>query len=522
MRAQFFLNGDATPLNDTCFQLTRDELFSSGSIWEANKIDLRRSFDLIVEVNLGSRDADGADGIVLGIQPVSTSVGQAGEGIGFQGVRPSLGVEMDTWQNTNLSDPAYDHMAIVRNGDMNHASANTLAGPVQISASSSNVEDGRYHQLRIIWDAEAMILETFFDCEARLTYAGDMVDDIFGGDPLVFWGVTSATGGAYNAHQVCFTYTTFLDQIPDVTMCPGGQVSLRARGGSTYSWEPAVGLSDPNIPNPVASPEQTTEYVVTIQDDCGRAVQDSVTVFVVGNPIQLDLGPDRTVCETDSVLLDATTTSAEYLWNDGSTEARRAIRAPGTYSVTVSRTDIYCTSDDEITIATVPRPEIAFPAPDTVGCPGQEVVLRPSFRGGIPLWPDGSSRDTFPVQRSSRVSASVSNLCGSAADFILVSFDPCDELYVPTAFSPNGDGQNDRFTLYSGGDVVEVLRFEIYSRWGQRLFMAAGFLPGDGAPAWDGRFLSRPMPVDTYLYQAEVRFRDGTTDLRSGEFVLLR
>ncbi len=522
LHGQFFLNGEAMQLNDTCFQLTEDRLFNSGSIWDGTKINLLQSFDVVIEVNLGCRDADGADGMVFGFQPLNTSIGGQGEGIGFQGIVPSLGIELDTWQNENLSDPTYDHMAIIRDGNLDHNTNRTLAGPVTISAASQNVEDCRFHTLRVVWDAEAMILETYFDCEQRLSYVGDIVNDIFDGDPEVYWGVTSATGGAFNIHQVCFTYTTFLDQLEDITMCPDGQVNLSVRGGSSYLWEPAEGLSDPTIADPVASPEETTTYTVRIREACGAEFVDSLTVFVEGQPLPLDLGPDQSLCEGDQVQLDVTTPQATYLWNDGSTEGIRALERGGIYEVTVTRTDIYCIATDEILITEVVDPLVDFQAEDTSGCPGQTLVLLPRIQGGIPTWSDGTQGESFEVRSEGPVSATIENVCGVATDMVQVSFAPCDDLYVPGAFSPNGDGVNDSFTVYGDSDIERVETLQVFDRWGGLLFSVSDFLPGDGAPAWDGRIRNRNAPVGTYLYQVKVHFRDGSSQVRSGELVLLR
>ena len=109
---QFFLNGDATMLNDSCFQLTSETNWQVGSIWNPDKIDLRRSFDLVMEVFPGCDD-EGADGLVFGLQPISTSIGTSGEDLGFGGVVPSLGVEIDTYFNGNKGDPEFDHLAII-------------------------------------------------------------------------------------------------------------------------------------------------------------------------------------------------------------------------------------------------------------------------------------------------------------------------------------------------------------------------------------------------------------------------
>ncbi|MCB0636016.1 MAG: hypothetical protein KDC54_05340, partial [Lewinella sp.] len=258
---QFFLNGNAIATNDSCYQLTTAQNWQVGSIWNPDKVNLNESFDLVMEVFLGCSDSPGADGMVFGLQPVSTTIGVAGGDIGFGGVQPALGIEIDTYQNFNYGDPVYDHIAVIRDGTVNHNAPNgALAGPVQASPHSTNIENCQFHDLRVSWDAEAHLLSVYFDCELRLTYEGDIVNEIFNGDPLVFWGLTSATGGENNRHEVCFTYTTFLDQQQDKVLCPGGQILLDASGGISYSWTPVEGLSNPNIPNPVARPSRTTLY----------------------------------------------------------------------------------------------------------------------------------------------------------------------------------------------------------------------------------------------------------------------
>jgi hypothetical protein len=56
------------------------------------------------------------------LQPISTSIGSTGEGMGFSGITPSIGISLDTWQNLNLNDPVYDHISIQANGNPAHGS----------------------------------------------------------------------------------------------------------------------------------------------------------------------------------------------------------------------------------------------------------------------------------------------------------------------------------------------------------------------------------------------------------------
>jgi gliding motility-associated-like protein len=519
--AQFFLNGDAIVLNDSCYQLTPAVNNSVGSIWNPDKINLNQSFEVLVELYFGCKDFDGADGIVFGFQPLSTSIGQAGGGIGFLNVAPSLGIEMDTYQNTDFADPVFDHIAIIRNGNLNHLLPDNLVGPVQASAVSPNIEDCKFHDLRVSWDAAARRLEVYFDCVLRLTYTGNIVQTIFGGNPEVFWGFTSATGGLNNVHQVCFRYTTFLDELQDVVVCPGGQVRLEAKGGVSYRWTPTTGLNNPNVPNPIASPSQTTLYTVEIRDACDRPFFDEVLVSVAGDSVFFDIGQDTTLCEGQPLRLDAATPTAVYEWSTGANTPAVTVNEPGIYSVTVTRTDTICTASDWIEIDYRGLPQAGL-GPDTTLCLGEDILLRSPFPEASYLWNTGATSDSLLVRTPGRYSISVISPCGVATDAVEVDFDDCTEIFVPNAFSPNDDGVNDLFYPLDGGDVTNISLMRIFDRWGALLFEATDFLPNDSSRGWDGKFRGRQLSPGMYVWFLQVEYRNGESETLTGEVYLMR
>jgi len=169
----------------------------------------------------------GADGIAFVLQPISTSVGSLGGGMGVAGISPSIAVTLDTYQNSSPdSDPIYDHIAFQRNGDINHASANNLAGPIQASVSNINIEDGVYHKLRVVWNAATKTLTAYFDGTQRLTLVNDFVNTTFGGNPLVFWGFTGATGGLSNTQKFCTALTPAWNFLPTQKRCVGEPIQF--------------------------------------------------------------------------------------------------------------------------------------------------------------------------------------------------------------------------------------------------------------------------------------------------------
>ncbi|MBC7829857.1 MAG: gliding motility-associated C-terminal domain-containing protein [Chitinophagaceae bacterium] len=235
----YHLNGSAYKEDCNCYTLTPADFTKSGSVWNIYKIDLNQSFDFKFNVFLGCKDLDGADGIAFVMQAISTSIGNTGAGIGFQGVTPSIGVIIDTWQNTNNNDPAYDHIAIHQNGDIDHSTANNLAGPVTALARSDNIEDCKWHTFRIFWDAGTKTLQADIDGTERVKKTIDLVSAVFNGDPKVFWGFTAATGGSNNHQRVCTSLNPGFVLSPGQVTCYPTPVQLldsSASFGSILKW----------------------------------------------------------------------------------------------------------------------------------------------------------------------------------------------------------------------------------------------------------------------------------------------
>jgi gliding motility-associated-like protein len=199
----YHVNGSAFQETCNCYTLTPDQLWQSGSMWNINKISLNESFDFKFNIYLGCADGDGADGVAFVLQPISTSIGAQGGGLGYDGVTPSIGVLVDTWQNYEDNDPVYDHIAIHKNGIIDHSPLTDVALPMPALESGSNIEDCQWHTLRISWDPSTKQIKTQIDGVDRVQATVDMVSDIFSSNPMVFWGFTAATGGAKNLQRVC-------------------------------------------------------------------------------------------------------------------------------------------------------------------------------------------------------------------------------------------------------------------------------------------------------------------------------
>jgi len=90
------------------------------------------------------------------------------------------------------------------------------------------------------------------------------------------------------------------------------------------------------------------------------------------------------------------------------------------------------------------------------------------------------------------------------------------EVYVPKAFTPNNDGQNDRMYPFLVG-IRELKSFRIINRWGTLVYESKTDLPG-----WDGMYRGKPQPMDGYVWEAQAIDLDGKIIIRKGSFTLIR
>jgi gliding motility-associated-like protein len=94
--------------------------------------------------------------------------------------------------------------------------------------------------------------------------------------------------------------------------------------------------------------------------------------------------------------------------------------------------------------------------------------------------------------------------------------------YAPNAFSPNGDGFNDSFTIFGGKVLRNIRSLQIFNRWGGIVFREKNLTPNDLNQGWNGKYTEQDAQSGVYFFYAEIEFSDGKTDLISGEFVLTR
>lgn len=105
-------------------------------------------------------------------------------------------------------------------------------------------------------------------------------------------------------------------------------------------------------------------------------------------------------------------------------------------------------------------------------------------------------------------------------DSVTIFVDKSRNVFIPNAFSPNGDGFNDYFTIYGGIDVEEIVNFQVYNRWGDVVFSKKNFQPNDNLIGWDGFFNGKNVNNGVYIFSVEILFKDGLKEMYSGDVTI--
>jgi gliding motility-associated-like protein len=123
---------------------------------------------------------------------------------------------------------------------------------------------------------------------------------------------------------------------------------------------------------------------------------------------------------------------------------------------------------------------------------------------------------------NSVITATVYSGTCEADDAIVLRVDIDANIYIPNIFSPNGDGINDLVTVFGDHRVRRVVYFEIFDRWGNKVYVDENFLPNDPQRGWDGSFRDKEMNPAVFVYTAQAELINGQFVTRRGDITLIR
>ncbi|HIA10730.1 MAG TPA: T9SS type B sorting domain-containing protein [Flavobacteriales bacterium] len=310
-----------------------------------------------------------------------------------------------------------------------------------------------------------------------------------------------------------------------------GTISITASGGTApLSYSIDGGSTFANTTGSFTALGAGT-YDIAVQDSNGCTVSGSaLTIFEPTSPVTIisDSSSDVTGCANDgngniTISAGGGTPPLSYSIDGGATFSNTSgifsgLNA-GAYDIVVQDSNGCTANGSSIVISSPPAITVQVQSTDPTkgNCDGTATVLPSGGTGAYTyLWSD-------PLSQSL---SAATDLCGGPYNVTITDANGCDtvvtieliapnnDLFIPTAFSPDSDGNNDKF--YVRGDLIS-LNMIIYNRWGEKVFETT-----DKTKRWDGKLNGTPLPSDSYGYYIEIVLPDGTEQIFKGDILLVR
>ena len=483
----------------------------AGSVWNINLIDLYQAFDKSFTVNLGCNSAQwgGADGMVFALQPLNTSIGSSGGQMGLGGVSPSLGVYIDTYQNTSHGDMFNDHISINLNGDVFHSSTNNIAGPYDLG----EVENCVPEPLRITWDPIATLMNVYYNNFLVLSHTGDIINNVFNGNPMVYWGFTASTGGASNLHQFCI-------DVADLTIDSSNLIiegeKCDQENGSIFGINFSGGINPYNWTwNNVNSLTIDTfnlnsgNYNLQIIDGMGCLASHSFHIPDYSGPVidssnlilkNEDCGQSNG--SISNILISSITDSLQFYWNNLLNDSINIENLNANNYQLVVIDNFNCTDTMNFIIVDTNYHNISVDYNYNLLEADEPIIFFQNSTDSsfINFWTfgdDSTSTEYEPIHYFKY--AGYYTICLKAANefncfdtnCIEINILPA-EIIIPNIFSPNSDGVNDKFIIDGINDRFQM---QIFNRWGNLIFNQEPFLNN-----WQGLDLNGKKVAEGQYY----------------------
>ncbi len=320
---------------------------------------------------------------------------------------------------------------------------------------------------------------------------------------------------------------------PDTTICKGDSFVLQPQSeGLQYSWLPSTYLNNAAIKNPVATPLENISYtVIASLGKCHDTT--STSIKVVPYPVAY-AGADTAICFAAEIQLNAAITGASFSWSPtntltGFTTLQPFAKPVQTTSYVLSVLDVLgCPKPafDTVTVTVLPRVQ-AFAGNDTSIVLNQPLQLGASG-GQVYNWSPGRGLNNTtianPIATFSSFADSIMYVvtvttaggCSAKDSVIVKIFKTLPNIFVPTAFTPNGDGKNDWMRPILVG-MKGLDYFKIYNRWGQLIYTTTA--AGKG---WDGTINGTAQRTEVFVFIAQGVDYTGKKLFKKGTFTLIR
>lgn len=316
----------------------------------------------------------------------------------------------------------------------------------------------------------------------------------------------------------------------DGNLCGGGPVALSATGQHT-AWLWQDGSTGPGL-----STDQPGTYSVTVTNAQGCTASASLTL-TAGVEYEVTATGPACTGDTDGRIAFQNTSGGtpplQFSIDGGQTFSSSTVfenLPPGTYSLVVEdaagcRTESEALLVEPTVILLDAGEDLSIRLGESVTLSAQTNLVNPLVLWQPPDYldcPDCLSTVASPVKTTVyEVEITDPNGC-KARDAVRVAVDGRRRVYVPTAFSPNGDGINDRLTVFGDASVAQVLSLQIFDRWGGLVYEGRNLQPNDTTTGWDGTVNGEAVQPGTYVYVLRLQLADGTEEWMKGEVVVVR
>jgi len=264
-----------------------------------------------------------------------------------------------------------------------------------------------------------------------------------------------------------------------------------------------------------ASQIKSGVYKDTLQTHLGCDSVIITNLVVHPKPIP-NLGADKNLCRGQSIILNAGT-FINYHWQDQTTQPTFTANTIGQYWVQV--TDINgCINADTVEIKNIfPPPSDFLKKTDTI-CQYEKITIAPFNSYSQYTWSNGSMQSRVTVDKPGQYILTVKDVNNCIGkDTIDVIQKVCHTgVWVPTAFTPNGNQLNDVFRAMVYG-VVESFKFQVYDRWGNLVFETTDPLKG-----WDGKVNGIPVTTSVFVWQCSYKLKGIQHEFQKGTVTLIR
>lgn len=275
-------------------------------------------------------------------------------------------------------------------------------------------------------------------------------------------------------------------------------------------------------------------YIVEAEDELGCIGADSVLIADWELPDVMITG-DPEICFESTTPLSTNERFVSYLWSD-STTTPTIVVGEGTYKVTVTDEND-CQNSASFEVIECPPLLVEIGENRNIEL-GDTLVISPVLSSNAKEITEVSwiANDALVEDQSRLIMDGYQPLGDTFLELIIVDDNDCiasdftfidveiqPKIFVPNAFSPNGDDINDQLILFGKEEQIQNINyFRIFNRWGNLMFEQLNFTPNDRTRGWDGRYRGQAATSATYIWTAEVELINGIKHLRSGSVVLIR